>query len=72
MSIIACNLEVPMCWIEYRKAGKSLWEIIFFLFVKKSSKAPSCPQGPIRFLVFSLFFFLFWVFFFSRTSSVVN
>lgn len=52
MSIIVCNLEVPMCWIEYRKAGKSLWEIIFFLFVKRTSKAPSYPQGPI-----SLFFF---------------
>lgn len=31
MSIMVCNLEVPMCWLEYGKASKSLQEIIVFL-----------------------------------------
>lgn len=31
MSIMVCNLEVPVCWLEYGKASKSLREIIVFL-----------------------------------------
>lgn len=69
MSIIVCNLEVPMCWIEYRKAGKSLWEIIFFLFVKKISKAPSYPQGPISFV---FFFFFVQLVVLSTNSTVID
>lgn len=25
MSIMVCNLEVPMCYREYRKTSESLW-----------------------------------------------
>lgn len=65
MSIMVCNLEVPMCWIQYRKADKSLWEILFFFFFR-TSKAPSCPRGPI-----SLFFFIQLVAL-STNSTVID
>lgn len=35
MSIIVCNLEVPMCWLEYGKASKSLRETIVFLRLRQ-------------------------------------
>lgn len=30
MAITVCDLEVPVCWLGYRKASKSWWEIILF------------------------------------------
>lgn len=59
MSIIVCNLEVPMCWIEYRKAGKSLWEIIFFFSLKRLPKHLAILRDQL-------------VYFFGTTSSIVN
>lgn len=51
MSIMVCNLEVPMCYKGYRKARKSLWRnnSVFM-----SSTAPNYPVGPIR--VWDFFF----------------
>lgn len=36
MSIMVCNLEVPVCWLEYGKASRSLREISVF----KTSSVP--------------------------------
>lgn len=39
MTITVCDLEVPMCWLGYRKASTSWWEIIlFWRFLQHLSK----------------------------------
>lgn len=66
MSIMVCNLEVPMCYREYRKASKSVWRDNG---VYKSSTAPNYPVGPIRVWVVSFFVVVVVL---GTTSRLVN
>lgn len=68
MSIMVCNLELPMCWLEYRKASKSLREIIVFL------RLPWHLNNRWDQLLYYYYYYLilYMYIFFDRTSRIVD